>query len=173
MLLAAAANTAADDAAAQVKRSARQLLEEQAMRAGFLDSVFNLTVVPPNRPLPVCRQPLRIDTIDTRQARRMRFAATCPGSDGWRHEFVVRASMSASVLVAAVALPAGHELTAADVALAQRDVTNVSDALASPQAVLGMTSRRSVRAGEVVREGWLVRSTLVHRGAAVSIVARS
>ncbi|HTN67442.1 MAG TPA: flagellar basal body P-ring formation chaperone FlgA, partial [Burkholderiaceae bacterium] len=47
------------------------------------------------------------------------------------------------------------------------------DALASPQAVLGMTSRRSVRAGEVVREGWLVRSTLVHRGAAVSIVARS
>ncbi len=103
----------------------------------------------------------------------MRFAATCPGDDGWRHEFVVRASITASVLVAAVALPAGHELTATDVVLAQRDVTNVSGTLTSPEAVLGMSSRRSARAGEVVRETWLVRSTLVHRGATVGIVARS
>lgn len=171
--LAGVAHAASDDAAAQVKRTARQLLEAQTVRAGWLDPVFNLAVVAPNRPLPACQQVLRVDAVDTRQPRRMRFAATCPGNDGWRHEFIVRSSISAKVLVAAVALTAGHELTAADLVLAQRDVTNTADALTEPQAVLGMSSRRSIRAGEVLRESWLLPSILVQRGAAVSIVARS
>lgn len=167
------AHAGGSDAAHQVKRAAHQLLEEQAVRTGWLEPVFNLAVVAPNRPLPTCRQALRIDAVDTRQPRRMRFAATCPGNDGWRHEFIVRSSISAKVLVAAVALTAGHELVAADLVLAQRDVTKAADALADPQAVLGMSSRRSIRAGEVLRESWLVPSILVQRGAAVSIVARS
>jgi flagella basal body P-ring formation protein FlgA len=171
--LPALAVAGADDVSQQVKHGARQVLLEQATRNGLRQPLLSLNVVSPNSKLPACRQALRVDPVDTRQARRMRFVATCPGSDGWRHEFIVRASISAEVQVAALAMPSGRPIAADDLALARHDVTNIPDAVSDAQAILGMTSRRSIRAGEPVREGWLAPSTLVRRGDAVSIVARS
>lgn len=169
----AGAAPTADEVTVQVERAARQQLAERAARTGLMDPVFDLNVVPANRPLPACRQALRVESIDVQNARRMRFAATCPGSDGWRREFIVRAGISATVLVAAVALPTGRTISAADLVLVQRDVTALPDALSDPHAVVGMASRRSIRAGEPVRESWLAQSTAVRRGAVVSIVAHS
>ena len=56
--------------------------------------------------------------------------------------------------------------------LARRDVTMIADSIASLPAVVGLSSRRSLRAGEVLRQGQLASPVLVKRGAPVNIVAR-
>ena len=56
--------------------------------------------------------------------------------------------------------------------LEQRDVTSLNDAIGAPESAVGQTSRRSLRAGEVLRQGQLASPVLVKRGAPVNIVAR-
>ena len=72
----------------------------------------------------------------------------------------------------AAPVTANTPLQAGDVELARRDVTMVADSIASLPAVTGLSSRRSLRAGEILRQGQLASPVLVKRGAAVSIVAR-
>ena len=78
LLLAPLLATAAPSIAHQVEQAARAQLEKQAAAAGLRDARFELTVVPP-RVAPACTGPVEVDTLDTRQATRMRFAVRCPG----------------------------------------------------------------------------------------------
>lgn len=124
------------------------------------------------RPAPPCSAPVEIEAVDTRQYSRMRFVARCPDPKGWRHDFIVRARVSAQVAVTAMPLRAGEVLGIDHVTLERRDVTLIGDAIGAPEAAIGQTSRRSLRAGEVLRANQLVAPQVVKRGDQVLMVAR-
>ena len=168
-----AAWAAAPSVEKQVQTEARRLLEESADRAGLVEPMFDLTLVKSARPIPACAQAVVVEAVDTRHPSRMRLAAICPGTEGWRQEFVVRASVSAKVLVASVDMQANKPIAEADLTLDRRDISATPDAMSDVDAVAGMSSRRPLRSGDVLRKSALVAATLVKRGDAVRIVARS
>ncbi|RZI45022.1 flagellar basal body P-ring formation protein FlgA [Herbaspirillum sp. HC18] len=161
---------AADRVTARVEEAARAQLAQQADRAGLLDPQFDVTVVMSGQP-PACAVPVNVTGIDARQPSRMRFEAVCPGADGWRREFIVRAQVSARVLVAASDIPAGQILSASDMTLERRTISTTPDVMSDKREAAGMSARRTIRAGDSVRKGLLVSPVLVKRGDTVRIVA--
>ena len=171
LLLAALPAFAAPSITTQVEQAARAQLETQAAAVGLLDARFELTVVPP-RVAPNCPGPVEVEPLDTRQATRMRFAVRCPQAGSSRLEYIVRARISASVVVVAAPVVANELLTDAHLAVAQRDITTIADPVVAAQDAVGQTSRRSLRAGDVLRSSSLTAPVLVKRGDAVVMIAR-
>jgi flagella basal body P-ring formation protein FlgA len=157
--------------AAQVEQAARAQLEKQAAGSALAEPRFELALVA-SRPAPPCAQPVAVEPIDTRQPARMRFAVRCPDAAGWRFEYVVRARISALVVVTAAPVAANAPLLDTDVTLERRDITAITDPVGAPADAVGQTSRRSLRAGEVLRAGQLAAPLLVKRGEAVVMLAR-
>lgn len=155
-----------------VEQAARQLLGEQALRAGLSRPLVEVRVASQSGSPVACRQPT-VEPVDTRNPGRLRFAVHCPGDDGGRQEFIVRAKISAEVLVATGPLPFGRALTAEDLARERRDLPNLHDALSDPAMAVGLALKRSLRPGQMLLRPMLVVPLLVHRGEAVRIVARS
>lgn len=155
----------------RLEQAAREQLARQAETAGLAEPQFTVNVATP-RAAPPCAKPVNIEAVDTRTPARMRFAVLCPDAGGWRYEYVLRASVSALVAVTAAPVAAGHMLTAQDVTLERRDVTTLSDAISSAEAATGQASRRSLRAGEVLRQAQLSAPLLVKRGEPVVMLAR-
>lgn len=162
----------ADNIFSRVELLAREQLAQQADSAGLLEPQFQVAVVKSTRPVPACAAPVALEAADSRSAQRMRFVAVCPGSNGWRYEMLVRGSITAQVAVTSVAVTANTPLQAGDVVLARRDVTMLPDSISSLPGAIGQSSRRSLRSGEVLRQGQLAAPVLIKRGSAVSIVAR-
>lgn len=155
-----------------VEQAAREQLENRVAGAGLSEPQLDISVVSA-RAAPACAKPVQVEAVDVRQPARMRFAVRCPDAANARaFEYIVRARISAQVVVTAAPLAAGEVLAAAHVTLERRDITNVSDALGDTAAVLGQTSRRSLRAGELLRAGQLVAPIVIKRGDAVVMVAR-
>ncbi|MFC4930533.1 flagellar basal body P-ring formation chaperone FlgA [Massilia sp. GCM10023247] len=169
--LLAAPAFAAPSIASQVEATARAQLEQQAAASGLAEARFELSVVPP-RVAPACSGPVEVDTLDTRQPSRMRFAVRCPGPGSSRQEYIVRARISAPVVVLAAPVAANEVLTDAHVTVGQRDITSIADPVTDPLAAVGQTSRRSLRAGDVLRNNSLSAPVLVKRGDAVVMIAR-
>lgn len=162
----------ADNIFSRVEQLAREQLAQQADKAGLLEPQFQVTVVKSTRPVPACAVPVALEAADSRSAQRMRFVAVCPGSNGWRYEMLARGSITAQVAVTSAPVTANTPLQSGDVTLARRDVTMVPDSISSLSGAVGLSSRRSLRAGEVLRQGQLASPVLIKRGSAVSIVAR-
>jgi flagella basal body P-ring formation protein FlgA len=162
---------AAQPISLQIEQAARGQIDKQLLSSGLSEPQVELTVVSA-RPAPPCRAPVEVEAVDTRQYARMRFVARCPGAQGWRHDFVVRARVSA--VVAVTAAPVGPNQVLSDdlVTLERRDVTLVPDAIGAPDGVVGRSSRRSMRAGEILRSGQLASPIVVKRGDQVLMVAR-
>ncbi|MET0983315.1 MAG: flagellar basal body P-ring formation chaperone FlgA [Telluria sp.] len=174
LLLAAASaawSATAPSIASQVEEAARAELEKQAAASGLADPRFELTVVPP-RVSPACSGPVDVDTLDTRQATRMRFAVRCPGPGTSRQEYIVRARISASVVITAAPVAANETITDTHVTVEQRDITSIADPVIDPDDAIGQTSRRSLRAGDVLRNSSLTAPVLVKRGDAVVMIGR-
>lgn len=170
-LLASMPAFAAPSVASQVKDAARTQLEAQAAASGLADARFELTVVPPRVALN-CPGPVEVDTLDTRQASRMRFAVRCPQAGASRLEYIVRARISASVVVMAAPLAANELITDTHLTVGQRDITSIADPVVAPIDAVGQTSRRSLRAGDVLRNSSLTAPVLVKRGDSVVMIAR-
>jgi flagella basal body P-ring formation protein FlgA len=171
----AAWSATAPSIASQVEEAARAHLEKQAAASGLADPRFELTVVPPrvsSRLAPACTVPVEVEPLDTRQATRMRFAVRCPGPGASRQEYIVRARISASVVVTAAPVAANEPITDAHVTVGQRDITSIADPVTDPDDAIGQTSRRSLRAGDVLRNSSLTAPVLVKRGDAVVMIAR-
>lgn len=162
---------AAQTLSVEIEQAAREQLERGADAVGLGDPQFDLTVSS-SRPPPACKGPVAVEAIDTRQPARMRFVARCPDGNGWRHDFVVRARISALVAVTAAPVAANRELTEADVTLERRDISQVRDPIGMLDEAVGQSSRRSLRAGEVLRASQLVAPIVVKRGEAVVMTAR-
>lgn len=169
--------SASDAVAAQqvpgiVETAARQHVTRWAEAAGLSEPQIGITVVPGTRPLAACSQPVTVQGADTRLPARMRFIAVCAGANGWRYEFIVRAQVSARIAVMASELAAGKVLADEDVLLERHDISSISDSIADPQEAVGMSAKRALRTGEILRKGLLSSPTLVKRGEPVRIVAR-
>ena len=164
--------TNAEQVPALVEAAARAHVLRWADSSGLIEPKFELNVLRGSRPLAACRQAVTVDAVDTRMPSRMRFAAVCPGAEGWRYEFVVRAQVSARIAVAAADVPAGKVIADEDVLLERHDISGVADPVSDPRDVVGMSGKRTLRAGEVLRQALLSAPTLVKRGEAVRIVAR-
>jgi flagella basal body P-ring formation protein FlgA len=162
---------AAVPVAAQVEQAARDQLDKQAAAAGLADPQFELAVVAA-RPAPPCAQPLAVEPLDTHQPARMRFAVRCPDAGGWRYEYMVRARLTAMVAVAAAPVAANEPLTDGLVALERRDVSAIPDPISAPGFVVGQTSRRALRTGDILRASQLAAQVLVKRGDQVVMLAR-
>jgi flagella basal body P-ring formation protein FlgA len=156
----------------QVEAAARSHVARQAEASGLSEPQFTLAASPGTRPLAACAQGLTVEAVDTRLVARMRFAAVCPGAAGWRYEFVVRATLSARVAVMAQDVPAGRPLADEDVLLERHEVPSLGEAISAPQDVVGLSGKRALRSGEVLRMALLTAPLLVKRGDAVRIVAR-
>lgn len=170
--IAASGPVAATQVPAVVEAAARQHIARWVENAGLIEPQFTLTVVPGSRPLTACAGPVTAQGADTRLPSRMRFVAVCAGSEGWRYEFIVRAQVSARIAVMANDLPPGKVLADEDVLLERHDISSVADSIADPQEAVGMSGKRALRAGEVLRRAVLMAPTLVKRGEPVRIVAR-
>ena len=173
---AAASPTNAEQVPVLVEAAARQHVLRWADSSGLIEPKFELNVVRGSRPLAACGQGVTVEALDTRVPSRMKFAAVCSagaGAPGWRYEFVVRAQMSARIAIAANDVPAGKVIADEDVLLERHDISNIADPVSDPQDVVGMSGKRSLRAGEVLRLALLAAPTLVKRGEAVRIVARN
>lgn len=164
-------NAAESSITARLEQAAREQLARQAETAGLSEPQFTVNVATP-RAAPPCAKPVNIEAVDTRTPARMRFAVLCPDAGGWKYEYVLRGSVSALVAVTAVPVPAGQALTVQDVTLERRDVTTIGDAIGSAEAATGQATRRSLRAGEVLRQAQLSAPLLVKRGEAVIMLAR-
>lgn len=147
----------------KIEDAAREELERQAAGSGLGEPAFELNVVSA-RPAPACTVPVTVEALDTRQPARMRFAARCPDGRGWRHDFTVRARISALVAVTAAPVGVNQALNDADVTLERRDVTNIPDPVDVLDAAVGQSTRRSLRAGEVLRASQLTAPIAVKRG---------
>ncbi|MBA5688829.1 flagellar basal body P-ring formation protein FlgA [Duganella sp. LX47W] len=172
LMVAAAAPVGPEQMLLHVQQAARSHVLAQAASAGLAEPQAEVTVLRGSRPLAACGRAVTVEAVDARMPARMRFAAVCPGADGWRYEFVVRAQVSAPVVVSATEVPAGKVLTDEDVLLERHELSSLTDVVATPRAVLGMSGKRTLRAGEVLRMALLAAPTVVKRGDAVTIVAR-
>lgn len=158
-------------AEAQVAEAARELLQQQAERDGLLEPAFELSVLTGLKPLPDCAVPLDIEPLDTRHAARMRFSVRCEAA-GWQQPVVVRAEVSARVVVATAEIPANRPLQASELALERRPVPAWQDAVSDPQSIVGQSSRRALKPGQPVARRALAVPRLLRRGDTVRIVAR-
>lgn len=158
---------------ALVSDAVRQYLTAQADAQGWREPVFEVTVPTRLDHDGQCPRQLEVRPVDTRQLSRMRFEVICPGNPGWNATFVARARVSASVLVAASAIASRQALQAADLREEVRDITSTPDAVSAPEEAEGQTSRRALRAGQVLQKRFLQADMLVKRGSAVQIVARA
>lgn len=154
-----------------MEQAAREYLDKQALAQGLSEPQFDIDVVSA-RPAPPCAGKVAIEALDTRQPARMRFVARCPDGRGWRHEFLARARISAVVAVTAAPVQANQPLLESDLTLERRDVTLIPDAVGLLDDVIGQSSRRSLRAGEVLRARQLAAPIVVKRGDQVVMVAR-
>ncbi|GGY47818.1 flagellar basal body P-ring formation chaperone FlgA [Pseudoduganella albidiflava] len=167
-----AAPVTSEQLVAQVQQAAQEQLKRHASLANWVDAQFTVEVVRNNRPIGACAQPPRVEPADVRTPARMRFVAICPDQGGWRYEFVTRAKISAKVAVAATDLPTGKTLSPEDVLLERHDISGMPDSFSDLTMVQDLATRRTIRAGDVLRQNMLVAPTLVKRGDAVRIVAK-
>lgn len=171
--LLAASVEAAPEVAARVEAAAQRLLSEQAAHKGLVEPEFKLNLVTSPQPLTPCQLPVSVEPVDTRYLSRMRFAVKCPGKDGWQRDWIVRAEVTALVVVAATDVPANRALSEDDLAQERRRLTDMAEAVSTLKAVVGQSSTRALRTGQVVLPNFLALPILVKRGDSVTIRARS
>lgn len=154
----------------QVQDAARRALLELADREGWAAPELQLAA-PAAKPRPPCPGGWEISAQDLRSLSRLRFVARCPGGTAAAQDFVLRAGLSAEVLVAAQAIPSGRAIAAGDVELQRRDLGLAGDALGRVEDVVGQAPRSSLRAGQVLQKRLLQPAQLVRRGDRVTIQA--
>jgi flagella basal body P-ring formation protein FlgA len=157
---------------ARVEQAAREQVLKQAKEAGLLKPSVEITVVSRGDANP-CAKEIAVEPVDTRHLTRMRFAATCDAEPAWRSEFIVRGALTADVVVTTADLKASRPIDATQVALESRDVSATAEPTSDLDQVVGKSSRRALRSGQVVDRRWLLEPILVQRGATVTIVARN
>ncbi|MDN3921558.1 flagellar basal body P-ring formation chaperone FlgA [Roseateles violae] len=165
---------------AQVAEFTRQALVEQAQREGLLEPQAEVRVQPAlgqaaaqRRAAADCARPWALQAQELRTLSRLKVSASCPGANTAPLDFVLKGTLSAEVLVAATALPAGKALAEADLLRERRDLALLPDPLSDADAVVGMSPRSSLRAGQALQKRQLAEAILVKRGERLRIVARN
>lgn len=156
----------------EVEAAARAAVLETADREGWVAA--ELQIAPFSaKTAPPCPGGWEVQLLDARSLSRLRLQARCPGKPELQlQNFVLRATLSAEVLVARQGLAAGRPISDADVELQRRDLSQTSDAIGRLEDLQGMTPRSSLRAGQLLQKRQLQAAQLIRRGDRVRIVAR-
>ena len=152
----------AAEAAAAAQMAPRQGRVEAVARE--LDSRVKLTP---------CDAPLEAD-LPYASTRKVRITAEvrCPGSEPWKIYVPVQLEIWQQVLVATGPLPRGKLLTAADMILAERTVTQQARGFVlDPEHAVGYRLKRALSEGDVITPGVIVSPPLIERGQNVTIEA--
>jgi flagellar basal body P-ring formation protein FlgA len=166
----AALPAATADLDTQVVEVARRALLDQADQAGLLAADVQLTQPAP-RPRPACPAGWDIALQDSRSLGRIRLVARCL-DDAARvppQDYLLRATLSAEVLVMTQPVNTGQAVSDSDVQLQRRDISQTLDALSTLDT--GLAARTSLKPGQVLQKRLLVAAVLVRRGDAVRILA--
>jgi len=156
----------------KVKLAAEKQLQNSAESQRWAEPKFDVEVIRTNRVIPDCPSETRVESLDQRGIARMRFVVVCPSLQGWRYEFLAKGKVSANVAVAATDLISGKILSPIDLLRVRHDITLIPDAFSDLGELEGMAARRTIRAGEVIRQNMLAAPQLVKRGDQVRIVAK-
>lgn len=156
----------------KVQVAAKNQLLKHAQSQRWEEPELQVDVLRTNRLIPPCPSEITVESLDPRGIARMRFVAVCANLQGWRYEFIARGKVSAKVAVAATDLMYGKILSPMDLLQVRHDITLIPDTFSDPAQLEGMAVRRSIRAGEVMRQNMLTAPQLVRRGDQVRIVAR-
>lgn len=166
----AALPAATADLDTQVVETARRALLDQADQAGLLAAEVQLTQPSP-RARPACPAGWDIAMQDSRSLSRIRLVARCV-DDSLRvapQDFLLRATLSAEVLVMVQSVSTGQAVSEDAVQLQRRDISQTLDAISTLDT--GLAARTSLRPGQVLQKRLLVAAVLVRRGDAVRILA--
>ena len=147
-------------------------MKNNAASQRFLEPKFDVEVIRTTRVIPACPSETRVESLDRRGIARMRFVVVCPSLQGWRYEFLAKGKVSANVAVAATDLISGKILSPIDLLRVRHDITLIPDAFSDLGELEGMAARRTIRAGEVIRQNMLAAPQLIKRGDQVRIVAK-
>jgi flagella basal body P-ring formation protein FlgA len=161
-----------EDLLSKVQEAAKNQLQNLSESQRWLEPKFDVEVIRNNRTIPACPSETRVESLDPRGIARMRFVVVCPSLQNWRYEFIAKGKVSAKVVVAANDLMSGKILSPLDLLWQRHDITLIPDTFSNPADLEGMAARRSIRAGEVMRQNMLTAPQLVKRGDQVRIVAR-
>lgn len=158
----------------RLEAAGRQAVVEEAGRSGLQGVQVEVTVLALPRTPMACAEP-QIETVDARNPARVRLALVCPGATGAaaRQLVQLRATLSAEVVVMAADAPANQPLGEQALVLERRDISTVPDASSDLSQVAGLSPRRPMRAGQIVRTRMLAAPMLVRRGDGVTIVVHS
>ncbi len=166
----AALPAATADLDSQVVETARRALLDQADQAGLLAAEVQLTQPSP-RARPACPAGWDIALQDSRSLSRIRLVARCVDDSAKvpPQDYLLRATLSAEVLVMTQSVSTGQPVGEADVQLQRRDISQTTDALSTLDT--GLAARTSLRPGQVLQKRLLVAAVIVRRGDAVRILA--
>lgn len=107
-------------------------------------------------------------------AGRLTVGVRCAAPKPWRLYVPVRITRHVEVLVAARPLPRGIALSADAIRHGRRDPTDLSGAwYTEPSQLLGLETRRAIRAGEVLSPQLLSSARLIRRGQELVLFATS
>lgn len=129
-----------------------------------------------NRPtVPVCSQPLAVETRDTPQPNtRLNLQVSCQADNNWSIYLPVELAIYRPAVVAVNALTHGDTISPADVRLVEVNVSQVNGQyLASLDDAIGKDVKRSIAAGAAIADQQLIAPLMVRRGEAVLINASS
>lgn len=100
------------------------------------------------------------------------FLVYCASNDPWQVAVSLKLALFVPAVFAKNDLQRGQILTRSDIALHESNIATLRGSIISDSnAVIGMSTRRRVRAGDVLTQQKLTSPILVQRGAPVTIVA--
>lgn len=167
---AASRATGADALEAQVMDAARAALLDQAQQSGLIAPEVQLTQ-PAARARPTCPAGWDVALQDSRSLLRLRLVARC-ADDAARvppQDFLLRATLSAEVLVVTQPVASGQPVTEDALQLQRRDISQTPDALSTLEP--GQAARSTLRVGQLLQKRLLAAAIVIKRGDAVRIQA--
>jgi flagella basal body P-ring formation protein FlgA len=126
-----------------------------------------------NTKLARCSQPVKPSVGPGGHMRdRILVELSCPGTPPWHIYVPVRVVGTSQVTVAAHAIVAGTVLTADDLRIEQRDITELPPGyMDDPAVTVGLTAGRPISSGAVITNQFLLGAKAVQRGQTVTLVA--
>lgn len=157
---------------AAVERFLASSLQQEAARQGWRNMRFSHKSTPLSRTaqLAPCPQPLQVSSDSTIGPGRQRLQVRCP--DGWTVMVNSEVSVVISAVGASQVIERNTQLGAEHLTEVDLDISKAPGGFFSqPEAVIGKSAKRRIRAGQVLNPSLLVAPLLVRRGQAVKIIA--
>lgn len=148
-----------------IRKAVQRYLKEHLQGPGVVDAVA-IEHLDPRLRLVACGDPLQ-PFLPAGQPSdgRLTVGVRCPGPKPWRLYVPVRVTRHVVVLIATRPLPRGVALTRDAIRQERRDAARLPQAwYKNPKQLLGLETRRAIRAGEVFTPELLASPRLIRRG---------